>query len=87
MIELSDKCEGPKYNVLEPILELLLGSGNRIATDYRWGSNSTRYFCVLTDPIDFSLVEREFRIPASVQLLRKYNEIDYGLGTVVIRCA
>jgi len=87
MIELSDKCEGSKYNVLEPVLQLLLARGNRIATDYRWGSNPTGYFCLLAEEIDFDLIEREFKLPETVKLSRDYNEIDYGFGTVVIRCA
>lgn len=47
MIELSDEVDGQPYEILEPILNLLLENGNEIKTDYRWGSNPTGYFCVL----------------------------------------
>ena len=87
MIKLSDKVEGPKYNILEPILKHLLENGNELATDYRWGSNPTGYFCILRNKIDFGLIEENFELPSSIQLDHEYGEIDYGLGTVVIRSA
>jgi len=85
MFEVSVQVDGPKYNVLEPILELLLENGNELATDYRWGSNPTGYFCVLKHSIDFELIERTFSLPSSIQVLRQFGSIDYGLGTVVIQ--
>jgi hypothetical protein len=87
MIEISNQCNGPKYNLLEPILELLLAHGNEISTGYRWGSNPTGYFCILKNEIDFALIESTFIIPSSIQLVREFGEIDYGLGTVVVRSA
>lgn len=87
MIELSSKIDGPKYNILEPILKLLLSNGNKIATEYRWGSSPTGYFCILKNKIDFELIEKTFVVPSSIQLLRDCGEIDYGIGTVVIRSA
>jgi len=87
MIELSDEVDGQPYEILEPILNLLLENGNEIKTDYRWGSNPTGYFCILTKDIDFELVEKTFKLPCSVQLMRKYGSIDYGLGTAIIRSA
>ncbi len=47
MIELTDKIIDPKYRVLNPILELLLESGNEVFTDYTWSSNPTGYLCIL----------------------------------------
>ena len=76
-----------KYEILEPILQLLLQSGNDLATSYRWGSNPTGYFCLLKDPIDFDLIEQHFVVPSSVALNRQYGEVDFGLGTAVIRTA
>ena len=87
MIELSNKIDGPKYNILEPILKLLLSNGNKIATEYRWESSPTGYFCILKNKIDFELIEKTFVVPSSIQLLRDCGEIDYGIGTVVIRSA
>lgn len=87
MIKLSDKIEGPKFSVLEPILKHLLVNGNELATEYRWGSNPTGYFCILRHKIDFGLIEDSFDIPDSIQLIREHGEINYGLGTVVIRNA
>lgn len=87
MIELTDEVEGQPYEILEPILQLLLNNGNEINTDYRWGSNPTGYFCILKNKIDFDLVEKTFKLPSSVQVMRQYGSIDYGLGTVIIRYA
>ncbi|NRB69959.1 MAG: hypothetical protein HRU48_21810 [Vibrio sp.] len=87
MIELSDKVIGPKYRILNPVLELLLENGNQILTDYTWGSNPTGYFCILKKPIDFDLIESRFLLPRSIHLNKRCGEVDYGLGTVIIRCA
>lgn len=75
----------PRYTILEPILQLLLLHGNELATSYRWGSNATGYFCLLKHPIDLDLVERFFELPPSIQLIKEFGEVDYGLGTAVIR--
>jgi hypothetical protein len=75
----------PRHQVLDPVLDLLLASGNQLTTPYRWGSNPTGYFALLKDPIDFDLVEAHFELPPPVILDRFYGVIDYGYGTVVIR--
>lgn len=75
----------PRYALLDPILDLLLANGNELATTYRWGSNPTGYFAILKNPIDFDLIEANFELPESIILNKRYGEIDYGYGTVVIR--
>lgn len=75
----------PSFTILEPILQLLLSEGNELATDYRWGSNPTGYFCLLKNNIDFELIERTFDLPPSIQLMKEYGTVDYGLGTAIIR--
>lgn len=75
----------PRYALLDPILDLLLANGNELATTFRWGSNPTGYFAILKRPIDFSLIEKNFEVPEIVALNREYGEVDYGLGTVIIR--
>lgn len=80
-----DLAKERAFAVLEPVLQLLLESGNELATEYRWGANPTGYFCLLKRPIDFPLIERNFDLPASVKLLKEYGIIDYKLGTTVIQ--
>lgn len=75
----------PKYRILDSILDLLLTHGNELATDYRWGSNPTGYFAVLKKPIDFNLIRDHFELPGAVILDEKFGEVDYGIGTVIIR--
>ncbi|WP_045367186.1 hypothetical protein [Vibrio campbellii] len=87
MIELTDKVIGPKYKILNPILELLLETGNEVFTDYTWSANPTGYLCILKKPIDFDLIESRFVWPKSIHLNKRCGEVDYGLGTVIICCA
>ncbi|MBN3493468.1 hypothetical protein [Vibrio neptunius] len=84
-IDVSDFSGQPKYMILNGVLDLLLANGNELATEYKWGSNPTGYFAVLKRPIDFELVRANFKLPSSVYLNERFGEIDYGLGTVVIR--
>ncbi|OPH49938.1 hypothetical protein B4U81_20000 [Vibrio campbellii] len=87
MIELTDKVIGPKYKILNPILELLLETRNEVFTDYTWSANPTGYLCILKKPIDFDLIESRFVLPKSIHLNKRCGEVDYGLGTVIICCA
>ncbi|WP_038891723.1 hypothetical protein [Vibrio campbellii] len=87
MIELTDEVIGPKYKILNPILELLLETGNEVFTDYTWSANPTGYLCILKKPIDFDLIESRFVLTKSIHLNKRCGEVDYGLGTVIICCA
>jgi hypothetical protein len=79
------RAEGrPSYTILDPVVDLLLASGNALANEYRWGSNPTGYFCELKSPIDFQLVESKFELPPGLQLIKELGQVDYGLGTAVI---
>jgi hypothetical protein len=84
-IAISSFSGRPKHNILDGVLDLLLSHGNELATDYRWGSNPTGYFTLLKRQVDFDLVRRHFDLPASIILDERFGEIDYGMGTVVIR--
>lgn len=84
-IEISSFSGQPKHNILDGVLDLLLSHGNDLATEYRWGSNPTGYFAILKRPIDFDLVRNNFELPASIMLNERFGEIDYGMGTVIIR--
>ena len=58
-----DPAVRPVYAHLEPIVDLLLKGGNKLALPYRWGENRTGYFCFLEKPIDFTLIESAFLLP------------------------
>ena len=75
----------PKHEILDGVLDLLLAHGNELATEYRWGSNPTGYFAILKKPIDFELIRNNFELPSTVILNEKFGEVDYGMGTVIIR--
>ena len=55
-----------EYQNLEPILHELLLTGNKIATEYRWGQDRTGFFCILRFPIDKALVLSNFELPSEV---------------------
>lgn len=84
-IEVASFSGQPKHKILDTILELLLANGNELATNYRWGSNPTGYFAILKRPIDFELIRNNFDLPSSIMLNERFGEIDYGMGTVIIR--
>jgi hypothetical protein len=71
-----DPSARPVYLHLEPIVQLLLEHGNKLAHDYRWGENRTGFFCHLTRPIDFELVEASFDLPPSILLNRAGDSIE-----------
>lgn len=71
-----DSSVRPVYSHLEPIVDLLLRSGNRLARDYRWGENRTGYFCFLQYPIDFELIESSFELPEFIRLDRENDAIE-----------
>jgi len=87
IVHMSEKRIGsePRYAFLDPVVDLLLASGNELATEYRWGSNPTGYFCLMRHPLDLGLVAANFDLPPSVVLDQKFGAVDYGMGTVVIR--
>jgi hypothetical protein len=66
----------PVYTHLDPIVELLLRSGNRLARDYRWGENRTGFFCFFAGPIDFDLIEQTLELPSFVRLDREHDVIE-----------
>lgn len=66
----------PVYAHLEPIVDLLLQSGNELARPYRWGENRTGFFCYLAEAIDFDLIESTFALPKTVRLARSKGSIE-----------
>jgi len=85
IIKSSDTKGKLGSEVLEPLLKLLIENGNSLATSYRWSSNPTGYVALLTKPIDFELFTMYVEKPKSIVFNQKYGEIDYGLGTAIIR--
>ena len=71
-----DPAVRPVYAHLEPIVDLLLKSGNKLALPYRWGENRTGYFCFLEKPIDFTLIESAFLLPPNVRLAREEGSVE-----------
>jgi len=75
----------PVYSHLEPVVDILLENGNKLARDYKWGENRTGFYCLLQKPIDFDLIERTFEIPSYVRLDRQSSVIECDLSWVTIR--
>lgn len=72
----SDAPSGmPLHSHLEKIVDFLLLNGNKLAHNYRWGSNREGYFCHLTEPIDFSRLETTFEFPSTIILGKTTNVI------------
>jgi hypothetical protein len=66
----------PVYAHLEPIVDLLLTHGNRLAHKYRWGENRTGPFCHFSDALNFDLIENTFEIPPYIRLDRQNGSIE-----------
>ena len=58
----------PLFRHLQPIVDALLRSGNRLARSDCWGSTRDGFVCYLRDPIDFELVRSMFQLPESIVL-------------------
>lgn len=71
-----DPSVRPVYAHLEPIVDLLLANGNQLARPYRWGENRTGYYCFLSKPIDFDLIESAFVLPQTVSLDRSEGSVE-----------
>lgn len=80
-----DEAVRPVYMHLEPIVDLLLKSGNKLAIEYRWGENRTGFFCHLEKPIDFALVESAFVLPVFVRLHPEAGSIECDVTWATIR--
>lgn len=70
-----DPTVRPVYTHLEPIVDLLLNNGNRLARDYRWGENRSGFYCFLQQPLDFKLIESTFELPSFIRIDRENNSI------------
>jgi uncharacterized membrane protein len=71
-----DPSVRPVYAHLEPIVDLLLANGNQLARPYRWGENRTGFYCFLSKPIDFDLIESAFVLPQTVRLARSGGRVE-----------
>ena len=63
---LSYDPKKPDYDILEPIVELLLCNGLELKNEFRWGNNRTGYFCHLVGNIDFDLIRESFEMPETI---------------------
>lgn len=79
-----DRGARPVYLHLEPIVDLLLESGNILAHDYRWGENRTGFFCHLKKPIDFALIEASFDLPTFILLNRADGSIECDITSATV---
>jgi hypothetical protein len=75
----------PVHAHLEPIVDLLLASGNQLAHGYRWGEDRTGFFCHLARPIDFDLIEATFTLPSGIRLDRAGDVLECDLSWATIR--
>ena len=63
------------YAHLDPVVDFLLDHGNRLAHDFRWGSNREGFFCHMAFPIDFEQLQSAFDFPSTILLGRDRNVI------------
>lgn len=75
----------PVHAYLEPIVDILVASGNQLAHDYRWGEDRTGFFCHLARPMDFNLIEATFTLPAGIRLDRAGDVLECDLSGATIR--
>jgi hypothetical protein len=66
----------PVYVHLDPLVDILLAHGSRLAFVYRWAQNRTGFYCPMTKPIDFDLIEQTFDLPDFVRLDREGGAIE-----------
>lgn len=74
----------PVYSHLEPIVDLLLANGNRLANDFKWGIDRTGYYCHLVERLNFDLVDKSFEIPPFIKLNRQNDSIECAQTWAVI---
>jgi hypothetical protein len=58
----------PIYAHLQPIVDALVQSGNKLSRRDPWGSTKEGYVCYLREPINFVSVRYTFVLPDSVVL-------------------
>lgn len=75
----------PPYAHLQPIVDLLLKHGNQSAYEFLWGENRTGFFCHLSKPIDFDLIDRTFELPESVRLFPEQGSIECFVTRAMIK--
>jgi hypothetical protein len=68
MIEIQSEVKENKYAHLDPLVDLLIINGNSIVDgNSRWSKTKDGWLCVLSKPIDFSLIRREFKLPPKIK--------------------
>lgn len=67
--------EMPIHSHLEEVINCLLEAGNELSLGFRWGSNREGFYCYLSKPIDFDLLEDKFEFPNTISLVRQRNVI------------
>jgi hypothetical protein len=80
-----DSSARPVSTHLEPIVDLLLQHGNKLARPYRWGENWNGFFCFLAKPIDFDLIESTFVLPDTVRLARLDGSVECDVTWATIK--
>ena len=68
MIEIQPQAKENKFAHLDPIIDSLIINGNSIVEgNSRWSETKDGWLCVLSKPINFSLIEREFKLPPKIK--------------------
>jgi len=75
----------PVYLHLDPVVDLLIQNGNKLARDFRWGENRTGFYCFFQKPLDFGLIERSFHIPDFIKLYPQDDAIECDKSWVTIK--
>ena len=75
------------YSHLKPVLDFLIGHGNKSVNEYIWGINRTGYFCHLEKDINFDDLRRVFSFPDSIKIDEEKNTIDCFNTYTVIKTA
>jgi hypothetical protein len=81
------------YEHLKPIVQALISAGNRpskahgsVPTDeFGFYHDKDGWICVLSDPINFALIEADFELPPSIELNEEENTIFCRRSWIEIR--
>jgi hypothetical protein len=79
MILIQSQIKKSQYAHLDPIIDVLISNGNSIVPgNKRWNKTKDGWLCVLSKPIDFSLVTSGFVLPPNVKCYPNRGSISCG---------
>jgi hypothetical protein len=65
----------PRYFHLEPVVDYMLQQGNKLAHDFKWGSDKEGFYCCFSNPLDFEDIQKAFDFPDTIILIPSKNMI------------